>query len=93
MSMCIKSEIEERIDKNSSSNRVEPPPFLDRDEIEEMLGAYYDFQSLSDQQWSALDNKIKAMCINRGVSPDYSEEYARICDTCCEKLGFPTYTR
>lgn len=63
--------------------------FIDMNEIEEMLGEYYDFLSISAGQWMALDNQIRKMCEERGVSSDYSEEYVRICDICCEKLHFP----
>lgn len=64
--------------------------FIDIDEIEEMLAEYYDFEAVSEEQWSALDHQISIICEEHGISSDYSEEYVRICDMCCERLRFPT---
>lgn len=64
--------------------------FIDRDEIEEMLGEYYDFKRITDEQWLALDKEVSQLCSERGVGVDYSEAYVRVCDICCERLHFPT---
>ena len=64
--------------------------FIDRDEIEEMIGEYYNFEKVTEEMWIELDSEIREMCSERGVSPDYAEEYVRICDACCEKLCFPS---
>ncbi len=64
--------------------------FIDRIEIEEMLGEYYNFEKVTEEMWLELELVIMEFCTERGVSPDYTEEYARICDTCCEKLCFPS---
>ncbi len=64
--------------------------FIDRLEIEEMLGEYYNFEIVTDEMWIMLDSEIMKLCSERGVSPEYTEEYARICDICCEKLCVPS---
>lgn len=61
--------------------------FIDQYEVEDMLGDYYDFSATTTAQWLQLDGMIKLMCKERGVLPIYEEEYARICDACCEMLG------
>lgn len=61
--------------------------FIDQYEVEDMLGDYYDFSTTTVTQWIELDGMIKLMCQERGILPVYEEEYARICDVCCEKLG------
>lgn len=63
--------------------------FIDRYEVEEMLRDYYNFEMITDSQWAMLDSEVKAKCRERRVNGDYSEEYVRICDLCCELLGFP----
>ena len=78
--------------KNPDSD-VAVTAFIDRDEIEEMLCEYYDFQSVSDEQWVELEHLIKSMCEERGAIADYTDEYARICDVCCEMLHFPMIKR
>ncbi len=72
-----------------TDNDVAVTAFIDKDEVEEMLCEYYDFQSVSNEQWIALDHLIKKMCEERGVIADYTDDYARICDVCCEILHFP----
>ena len=64
--------------------------FIDKDELEEMLREYYDFENISEEQWRALDKQIHLMCENRGIDAEYTEEYARVCDLCCELLQIPS---
>ena len=73
--------------KNDSHETMKP--FIDRDEIEEMLREYYDFECVTDELWSKLDYEIRILCNERGISTEYTEEYVRICDICCERLHFP----
>ena len=75
--------------RQTSTEMQEAPMFIDQYEIEEMLGEYYDFSSLGNADWRAIDDEVKKLCRERGVSPTESDytEYARICDACCEKLG------
>ena len=64
--------------------------FIDKDELEEMLREYYDFENISEEQWRALDEQIYLMCEKRGIDAEYTEEYARVCDLCCELLQIPS---
>lgn len=61
--------------------------FIDPDEVEEMLGEYYDFADFDDETWQEIDKEVKNLCESRGVSPtgDY-EKYARICDIAVNKV-------
>ena len=52
--------------------------FIDIDEIEEMLGEYYDFSSFTEEQWNKVDDIVRKECGNEPCD-DY-DEYARICD-------------
>ncbi len=63
--------------------------FIDKDEVEDMLQEYYDFNKVTESQWSALDQMVHEICSKRGIDSDLYEEYARICDICCERLCFP----
>lgn len=63
--------------------------FIDKEEIEEMLGEYYDFQAVTDEQWNILDNEIRLLCEARGINAQYCDEYVRVCDICCEKMHLP----
>ena len=63
--------------------------YIDRNEVEEMLRDYYDFDKITDNQWVILDKMVLELCNKRGINSDYSEEFIQICDLCCEKLSFP----
>ena len=52
-----------------------------------MLGEYYDFQNVTDEQWREIDALIVAECNKRGISPtDDYDTYAAICDGCVGKV-------
>lgn len=61
--------------------------WIDTYEIEEMLGEYYDFQNVTDEQWREIDALIVAECNKRDISPtDDYDTYAAICDGCVGKV-------
>ena len=61
--------------------------WIDTYEIEEMLGEYYDFRNVTDEQWREIDALIVAECNKRGISPtDDYDTYAAICDGCVGKV-------
>lgn len=60
--------------------------FIDKDEIEEMLGEYYNFSNVSDYAWKCIDNIVGSECERRGVSPTDYEAYAKICDGAVRKV-------
>ena len=61
--------------------------YIDKDEIEEMLGEYYDFTKVTTRDWIKIDKAIKKECEKRGVnSIDDYDTYAAICDGCVGKI-------
>ena len=64
-------------------------PFIDKDEIEEMLGEYYDFSEVDDNTWKRIDKLVKEECKKRGVSRNDYETYAKVCDGCVGKALKP----
>ena len=65
--------------------------FIDKDEIEEMLGEYYDFEQVTDEQWNALDKAVVERWGETPYDDEEYDEYASVVDGCCSKLGFPQY--
>lgn len=64
-------------------------PFIDKDEIEEMLGEYYDFSEVDDNTWERIDKLVKEECKKRGVPRNDYEAYAKVCDGCVGKVLKP----
>lgn len=61
--------------------------YIDIYEIEEMLGEYYDFQFVTDEQWKEIDRLVCEECNRRGISPtDDYEAYAAVCDGAVGKV-------
>lgn len=62
--------------------------FIDTLEIEEILGEYYDFEAMTQEDWSRADQEIKRLCLERGIfEPDGGdEEYYKICDGVIGKI-------
>ena len=56
--------------------------FIDTNEIEEILGEYYDFSEWTEKMWADVDAEIERECAARGITyPDGGdEEYYAICD-------------
>ena len=58
--------------------------FIDRDEIEEMLGCYYDFSQMTDEMWNEADELIEGEWERRGYTADDTQEfydtYSAVCD-------------
>ena len=74
--------------KTNTENKAKAP-FIDRNEIEEMLGEYYDFENVSEDSWKRIDKLVKAECKKRGVSRNDYEAYAKVCDGCVGKVLKP----
>lgn len=61
--------------------------FIDKDEIEEMLGEYYDFSNVSESQWQKIDKEVEQICKARGVdSEEDYDTYSAICDGCVGRV-------
>lgn len=84
--MCLKKQgkIEKLYAKEGS--HIVVTAFIDKEEIEEMLGEYYDFQTVTEEQWNILDNEVRLLCEERGINAQYCDDYVRVCDICCEKI-------
>lgn len=80
----IETKLQEQVKEYKSKRES---MFIDPDEVEEMLGEYYDFADFDDETWQEIDKEVKTLCETRGVSPtgDY-EKYARICDIAVNKV-------
>ena len=67
--------------------------FIDKYEIEEMLGQFYDFGSVTEHQWEKINNAVLAECKRRGLLDeagllddiDY-DTYSAICDGCVGRV-------
>ena len=66
--------------------------FIDKLEIEEVLGQYYDFMEMSEEDWERADKEIERVCRERGIvfnntiSEEDNEVYWKICDGVIGKM-------
>lgn len=62
--------------------------YIDRNEIEEILGEYYDFSDWKEEDWERASEAIEKEVERRGIHVEESaEEYDRYCAVCDGVVG------
>ena len=70
--------------------------FIDRNEIADAVGEYYDFENATEKQWNEIDHEIRHELLMRGI--DYAnmndteyDQFCAIADGVCSKVGVPQW--